>query len=345
MRAVVARGGVVSVEDVDEPSPGDGQVLVESLACGICGSDIHFLESQTAMPDVIPPIVLGHEFVGRIADYGPGTDRRLPVGSLVTSVPFLDTVDGPQLVGVSPLVTGGLAERMVLQEKRLVPVPADLEPARAALTEPLAVGAHAVAKAGMAHGDVALVIGCGPVGLSVIACLKAAGHGPVLAADFSPGRRQLAEQAGADVVIDPAETSPYARWADMAGPPPLSTPLQETVQRPTTVVFECTGMAGVLSEVINAAVPHSRVIVVGVCQQPDTIIPAVAVTKELSLQFVFAYRPEEFSQSLRWIAEGRIDVGPFITAIRPLDDAAETFDDLRRPERHCKILLDPQLRR
>ncbi|MFV8054761.1 zinc-binding dehydrogenase [Mycobacterium sp. 48b] len=341
MRAVVARGGAVGVEQVPDPQPGEGQVLVEPLACGICGSDIHFVENQATMPDVIPAISLGHEFVGRVIDYGPGTSRHQPVGSAVTSVPYLDTADGPLLVGLSPGIGGGLAEQMILQEKRLIPVPEGMDPVLAALTEPLAVGGHAVAAANMAPGDVALVVGCGPVGMAVIATLKASGHRPIVAADFSAGRRRLAEKIGADVIVDPAQTSPYNSWAELAGAPPLSSPLQETAQHPNTVVFECVGAPGVLQAVFDAVPLYTRVVVVGVCNGQDTITPMVATVKELSIRFVFAYRPEEFSQALRWIGDGTINAQDFVTATRTLDDVGEAFNDLRKPDEHCKILLLP----
>ncbi|MBN3509770.1 alcohol dehydrogenase catalytic domain-containing protein [Mycolicibacterium septicum] len=135
-----------------------GQVLVAPLACGICGSDLNLVSSQAAMPDLVPAIVLGHEFVGELLDYGPGTDRSIPIGTPVTSVPYLDTGDGPQLVGLSPAVTGGLAERLVLQEKRLLPVSGDIPLRYAAVAEPLAVGVHAVAAADLQPGDA--VLGC-----------------------------------------------------------------------------------------------------------------------------------------------------------------------------------------
>jgi len=339
MRGVVTRAGLVGVEELDEPVPGPGQVLVAPIACGICGSDVHLVESQAAMPELVPPIVLGHEFVGELLDFGPNTERRLPLGSIVTSIPYLDTAAGPQLIGLTPDVIGGLAERMALQERRLLPVPEGAVAQHAALAEPLAVGVHAVAAADMQRGDVALVVGCGPVGLAVIASLKAAGHGPVVAADFSPGRRALAERIGADVVIDPKETSPYGAWSELAGPALPSSPLMEVEQRPNTVVFECVGVPGMLATVMDSAVPHSRIIVVGVCIQPDTFTPMVATVKEVSIRYVFAYRPAEFARALQWIVNGTVDVGPFITATRGFDEVAKAFADLRQPEVHCKILL------
>ncbi len=118
----MARRGAVAVENVEDPVAEPGQVLVAPRACGICGSDIHLVESQAAAPDLVPPMVLGHEFVAEILDYGPATSRILPPGTLVTSVPFLDTAGGHSCWA---LACGDrrLAERMVLQESRLLAVP------------------------------------------------------------------------------------------------------------------------------------------------------------------------------------------------------------------------------
>ncbi len=341
MRAAVASAGSVHVEDVADPVPGPGQVLVAPLACGICGSDLHLLDTQAATPDFVPPMVLGHEFVGEIVDFGPDTDRTLRRGAIVTSVPYIDRPGGTELVGLSTVATGALAERVVLQEHRLLLVPDGVPPEHAALTEPLAVGVHAVAAADLMPGDVALVIGCGPVGLSVLAALKAAGRGPIVAADFSAGRRSLAEKLGADIVIDPAEHSPYTAWSDLAGPGLPPSPLITGTQRPNTVVFECVGMPGILNTVTESVLPHTRIFVVGVCLQPDTILPAVAITKELSLRFIFAYRPEEFARALQRIADGSVDPLAFITATLPLDQAPTAFTELRKPDHHCKILITP----
>jgi len=341
MRAAVARAGRVELEIVDDPDPGAGQVLVEPIACGICGSDLHMLETQGAMPELVPPMTLGHEFVGRVLEYGPRTERRLPVGSVVTSVPYLDTAGGPQLIGLSPLAAGGLAERMLLQERRLLPVPSSVPPHIAALVEPLAVGEHAAGAARLENRDVALVIGCGPVGLATIMALKARGHGPVVAADFSGDRRQLAELVGADLVVDPAQSSPYAAWSELAGPAPPLSPLWEEPLHARTVVFECVGVQGLLQSVLDAVPPHTRVVVVGVCQTPDTIIPAVAITKEISLQFVFAYRPDEFAATLGRIAAGQLRADPLITAVLPLEQVPAALSQLAPPSRHCKILITP----
>ncbi len=342
MRAVVAREGNLYVETVDEPQPGPGQVLVRPVATGICGSDIHTLDAQAEDHEALPAMVLGHEFCAEVLDHGPGTDKRVPVGSLVCSVPFVEGADGPELVGLTPNFPGGFSDRMVLQEHRLLVVPAGLDATSAAVTEPLAVGVHSVSAADLAPDDVPLVLGCGPIGLAVIAALKVAGHGPVVAADFSAPRRALAERAGADVVVDPSFGGPYDTWLALSGPALPPSPLL-TAGHPdaTTVVFDCVGAPGLLARHIEAVPSHARVVVVGVCATPDSFVPVRAIEKELTIKFVFAYRPEEFATALRLIADGSVDVSPWITGMCDLDGVTEAFDDLRSPDVHCKILVTP----
>src|SRR3984893_17151278 len=228
MRAAIFRNGEIVVDHMPEPKPGKGMVLVKSLACGICGSDLHarkhahrMVELSRHFPgrkpmDLARDVVFGHEFCCEILDYGPDTQRKLKAGSRVDPRPALLTPDGPQGIGYSNDNVGGYAERMLLSEPLLLEVPNGLAAEHAALTEPLAVGVHAVAKANIRGGEIPLVIGCGPVGLAVIAALKIRGLHPIVAADYSPARRALAEKLGADVVVDPARTQPYATWAEHA---------------------------------------------------------------------------------------------------------------------------------
>jgi 2-desacetyl-2-hydroxyethyl bacteriochlorophyllide A dehydrogenase len=257
-------------------------------------------------------------------------------------VPYATGADGPELVGYSIRFPGGFAERLVVDAERLVPVPDDLSTEHAALTEPLAVGVHAVATARLIPGAPALVVGCGPIGLAVVAALRARGHGPVVAADFSPVRRAQAERLGADVVVDPADHSPYERWTELgAGPLPPSPLLDATVGRrpPAPVVFECVGVPGVLQQVIDGATVHGHVVVVGVCTRPDTIQPATAITKELSLDFVFAYRSAEFAEALHLLASGAVDGSSLVTDSVGLNDVDDAFARLRTSDDQVKVLV------
>lgn len=358
MRAAVMRQGSILDEELADPVPESGEVLVSTLACGICGSDLHLFEHTDAFLaasreaggdfrfDPARDLVMGHEFCAEIVEHGPGTARNLSAGTRVCSMPALLRQGAMVPVGFSNELPGGFAERMVLSEALLLPVPNGLATEHAALTEPMAVGWHAVAMARLSVDDVPLVIGCGPVGLAVIAALELRGAGPIVAADFSPARRKLAETLGADVVIDPAERSPYRSWEDAArdsrqGQVAEVNPLSGERLLPPGVFFECVGVPGVLDQMMVGASRGCRVVVVGVCMEQDLVRPLLGITKELNLQFVLGYTPEEFAATLHHIAEGDLPVAPLITGRVGLDGVAGAFTDLKNPERHAKILVEP----
>jgi threonine dehydrogenase-like Zn-dependent dehydrogenase len=351
------RNSALVVDDLAVPEPGMGEVLVKTLACGICGSDLHALKHAARMNemsagggsfamDLSKDIVMGHEFCAEILEFGPGTSKQLKEGDRVCSIPVTVRDGGAMSIGYSHVVPGGYSENMVLFEPLLMKVPNGLSTDLAALTEPMAVGYHAVQMARLEKGEVPLVIGCGPVGLAVIASLKKKGVGPVIASDFSPARRKLAEHLGADIVVDPAESSPYKRWQDVASKdvngndmPP--NPLSGRATFRQGVYFECVGVPGVIDAMIEGAQRGCRVVVVGVCMEHDQIRPMVAIGKEINLQFVLGYTPEEFAETLHDIAEGELDVAPLITGKIGIDEVPQAFEDLADPEKHAKILVEP----
>jgi threonine dehydrogenase-like Zn-dependent dehydrogenase len=358
VRAVVMRDRRLVVADVPAPEPGPGEVLVRTLACGICGSDLHALKfadqfvatarrvGNPFVMDLARDVVMGHEFCAEIVEHGPDTRRTLPVGTRVCSRPTLMRTTGPQNIGYSNDNPGGYGQFMRLSEALLLPVPNGLATEHAALTEPMAVGVHAVAKAHLQPDDAPLVIGCGPVGLAVIAALRLAGVRPIVAADFSRRRRELAVALGADLVVDPAAGTPWQSWReaavyrDASRAPALPPWIVGPAVRPA-VVFECVGVPGVLDQVMAAAPRGARIVVVGVCMEPDTIHPLIGIGKELNLQFVLGYTPEEFAATLGHIAEGTIPTAPLITGSVGLDGVAGAFTELGSPERHAKILVHP----
>ena len=220
MRAAIFRNRDIVVDTIADPRPAEGQVLVKTLCCGICGTDLHaarftdqFVDRSRRtggrfVMDATRDVVFGHEFCCEVVEHGPGTDKRLKPGTLVCSIPLTLSGKTAQGIGYSNEIAGGFAQYMPLAERLLVAVPNGLPAAHAALTEPIAVGWHAVQYARLTRDDVPLVIGCGPVGLSVIANLKIKDVHPIIAADYSPARRALALRMGADIVVDPAASSP-----------------------------------------------------------------------------------------------------------------------------------------
>lgn len=358
MRAAIFRNGDIVVDRLANPIPASGQVLVRTHACGICGSDLHARRhapklvdmarragARTTM-DLARDVVFGHEFCGEVVAHGADTTRSVKPGTRVCSMPVTVVGERAYSVGYSHDVPGGFAELMLLSERFLLPVPNGLSSEQASLTEPMAVGWHAVEKARLAADDVPLVIGCGPVGLAVVAGLKLKRAQPIIAADFSPLRRALAAAMGADIVVDPAIHSPYRRWAEMAEPAGydaagLTALFRLGPQPRPAVVFECVGVPGILQQVLEGAPRDARVVVVGVCMEPDRIEPFFAIRKQLNLQFVLGYSAEEFALTLRHLAEGAIDGTPMITGRVGLDAVKDAFTDLADPVRHAKILVEP----
>lgn len=357
MQAVIRRNKQLICDEIADLKPAAGQVLVKTLACGICGSDLHALHHMEHMIDLsrragapdngfdpAADTVFGHEFCAEILDHGPGSPKTLKAGTRVVSVPVTLHGAGMEALGFSNRLPGGFAERMLLTEAMILEVPNGLPTDKAALTEPFAVGAHAVAKAKLEPKSVSLVVGCGPVGLAVIAGLKAKGHGPIIAADFSPRRRAAAEKLGADIVVDPAVENPHERW-DTLGVPrsraaqSMMRMMGNTIAQP--VVFECVGSPGVLQSLIEAAPAGAQIVVAGVCMETDKIEPSIAITKEIELTFVFGYTPDEFALTLRQLAEGVIDVDGLVTGSVDLGGVAGAFTALGDPEAHVKILVKP----
>jgi 2-desacetyl-2-hydroxyethyl bacteriochlorophyllide A dehydrogenase len=339
MRAAVLRAGrMVERDDVAEPVPGPGQVLVGVKACGICGSDLHFakhgaevLELNNQIDgfggyggmqiDLGRDVFMGHEFSAEVLEAGPDTEALSP-GTLVTSLPVLVSATGFEPIVYSNKTIGGYAERMLLSAPLLTPIPNGLDPRHAALTEPMAVGLHAVNKSAIQRGEAALVLGCGPIGIAIIAGLRHRGVETIVAADYSARRRDLAETMGATSTVDPANGSPF----DSASP---------------VVVFEAVGVPGIIDDILRRVPVGARVVVAGVCMQADAIHPYFAIAKQINVQFVLAYDPTEFTDCLRAIAEGDIDVAPMITGEVGLDGVGTAFDDLAHPDAHCKILVTP----
>jgi len=380
MKVVTCTNAELAVAERPAPTPGRGQVRIRTLRCGICGSDLHARHGCDDLADMTArlgydrfarsnePIVFGHEFCGEVAEHGPGCKRSAQAGTPVVALPLLRTGGGVDGVGLSVHAPGAYAEELLVEESLMLPVPNGLPPDVAALTEPMAVAWHAVRRGEVSRRSVAIVIGCGPIGLAVILLLKARGVRTIVASDFSAGRRALATACGADVVIDPAAASPYTavpgrgHLTDLPSTLELAVGSVEKLRRLPVdwwhtwrladklgaatpkhpVIFECVGVPGVIDDIVAGAPLFSRVVVVGVCIGPDRITPAMAINKEIDLRFVVAYTPLEFRDTLHMLAEGKVDPRPLITGTVGLAGVEAAFAALGDPETHAKILIDPR---
>jgi threonine dehydrogenase-like Zn-dependent dehydrogenase len=343
MRAAVMRGDRFVVEERRVPKPEAGDVLVKVRACGICGSDLHYFHHIDSMIENVRALgaptesmertvregpVLGHEFVCEVVDFGPETQRKLEGGERVCSMPFLMRNGAPMLIGSTPEAGGAYAEYMLLSEALLLPVEEAIPDEGAAWVEPLGIAVHAVNKALMRPEDVAVVVGCGPIGLAIIAVMKARGLAHIVATDLSPKRRDLAKTLGASRVVDGAkESAVSAAQADAPGAP--------------MVIFENTGARRMLHRLVLEAPQNARIIGTGIAEGEESFIPMLAISKELQLTFVIYYTAEEFAEALSLIRCGALDWRPLVTGKVGLDGVTQAFADLTDPEAHAKILIEP----
>jgi len=338
MRAAVLRGGTVEARVVDDPVPGPGQLLVRSLACGICASDLHFMDhpeagayddSGMSTYEQNVDIVMGHEYCAEIVDYGPGTERRIPVGRRVSSLPVLATHGGRKIIGQNPESPGGFGEYLLLTEAITRVVVSELPSEVVCVADALSVGWSTASRAEVTTKEVPLVIGCGAVALSVIGRLKRLGVGPIVAVDFVASRRATALAMGADVVVDPAEISPYQAWRDVSGP--LS----------GCVVFECVGVPGVLDSIIKGCERGTRIFSVGGPPEGDRLHTLTAKRKGLNIQFGGGPSMAHWDEAFEAVCSGSFDVGPMLGRTVGLDEVPAALDAARDANGPARIVVVP----
>jgi threonine dehydrogenase-like Zn-dependent dehydrogenase len=355
MKAAVLDQGRMRLADIDEPRPGDGHVIVQPIVCGVCGSDLHARDHADHLCDLLhragfrgfmdpeQPVVMGHEYCAEIVEHGPATGRTLPRGQRVVAMPVLTGTDGVELIGYSNRFNGAFAERMLLDEAALIAVPDDVDSEVAALTEPLAVAVHAVAQAGADADGCFAVHGCGPVGLFVIARLRALGLGPILAIDPVAARREMAGRMGADHAIAPGREAQERWWREQG----LYLGLSDTVAAASggagkrAVAFECVGRPGMLRAIAEDSPVGTVITVVGTCMETDMLEPALMIQKAIQLRFVFAYSAEEFAQAFAMIAADPARLKPLVTGQVGLGDVDAAFSALTAGGEQVKMLVRP----
>jgi threonine dehydrogenase-like Zn-dependent dehydrogenase len=342
MKAAYVENGTVHVGEMPDPVPGKGQALVRTHSCGLCASDQHFLKggrniiklSQElggpyAALDFERPFVPGHEYVGEILDYGPGSARPIKAGRRVTSVPVMRAGDAHMVIGYSHTCPGGFGELMLLDETMMYEIPEGMPDDHGAMIEPLAVGLEHARRGRPDKNDAALVLGCGAIGLGVIAGLKLMGVAPIVAADFHADRRELAIKMGAHIAVDPREISPYAPLPDFAG-------------RSVNLIYECVGLPGMLAQIIAAAPFDGRIVMGGYCMEEEKLFSFVAQNKRLNVQFAGGEEPQDMETALRGIDNGSIDIQPWLGGRIGLSGVAKAMAEMSGPGSPVRTVVDPR---
>lgn len=322
MRAAVfsGPGTPLTIEEIDKPRIGPNEMLVKVARCGICGTDIH---ASREGPFMAPPnTVFGHEFSGEIVEIGEKVgDNMFKVGDRVTSLPFI----GDKTIGLGD-ITGAYSEYVKVGPESAVKLPDELDDLNGALIEPLAVGLHSVKMAGhVAEKDI-LIIGAGPIGLSCAIWCRFFGARNIVISEMSAARIDMAAKLGFNDIVDPSGDV-ATQFSTIAGDAP-------------EIQFECVGAPGILQQCIERAPRRGLVMGIGVCDNPDTIVPLVALTKELTLTWAVAYDKEDFEFTIDMIVAGRIDGSPMVTNIVSLNELPEIFEELRNPTGQCKVIID-----
>lgn len=344
MRAVVLTGGRLEVGEVPDPVPGPGHLLLRTLSCAICASDVHFMD-HGAHGDPDDPlfggyrpedaIVMGHEFVGVVVGHGSGVDAaRFPMGARVTSIPALPTEGGLRIIGQHPDAPGGFGELLLVSQDLARVVPDGVADDAVALVDAFAVGEGYVNLAGMTSQDVPVVIGAGAIGLSAIAALKRRGISPIIVSDFNADRRDLAARFGADVLVDPAEQSPYSVWTQLA---------YKGRSNPRCVIFECVGAPGIVNKIVADCPHNSLVCCAGGHYTEDAMAIAPATRKGIRLQFGGAPGFDDWYGTLAAVCDGSLDPLPSIGMTIGLDEVPAALDLARKAQGPPRIIVRPQL--
>ncbi len=342
MQAAYLLNSRIHVGEVPDPVPSKGQALVRTHSCGLCASDAHFVHLGKKVVEVSRQyngpysnldlnriIVPGHEYVGEIVDYGPGSRRPLKVGSKVTSQPVMRHAGGHSVIGQSHDCPGGFGEYMLLDENALMQVPSDLDDDLAAMTEPLAVGLEHARSGEPTRDDVPLVIGCGAIGLGVIVGLKLAGMGPVIGADFDARRREIAIKMGADIVIDPRELSPYG-------------PIHGLGNKRATLIYECVGKPGLLNQIMTSVGFGARIVVGGFCLEPEQLYVPSGQMRRLKIFFAAGEEQQDLDLALRSIVDGKIDIRSWLGGSIGLSGVAAALDAMSSSAAPVRTVVDPR---
>ena len=331
-----------AIQDVPQPQAAPQEVLIQVRACGLCGSDIHGMDGSSGRR--IPPIIMGHEASGVIAQVGRGVTAWQP-GDRVT---FDSTIwcgacsfcasgrgnlcENRRVLGISCAEfrqDGALAEYVAVPQNIVYRLPDGLSFEQAAMVEPVSVAVHGVGRVSVRLNDTAVVVGSGMIGLLVVQALRAAGCGRILAVDVQPARLELACRLGADEGLSPKGTDVVAEV------------LRRTGGRGADVVMEAVGLPDTVALAIASVRKGGAVGLVGNLAAEAPLPLQAVVTREITLYGSCA-SSGEYPACLDMIARGTIQLEPLISAVAPLNEAPAWFARLYKGnEGLMKVIVTP----
>jgi L-iditol 2-dehydrogenase len=331
----------LEITDLPTPTPGPDEVLIRVAACGICGSDVHGYDGSTGRR--IPPLVMGHEAAGTVVSLGSGV-TGLFEGDRITldSTVFCGTCqyclrgeinlcDRRKVLGVSCTdyrCAGAFAEYVAVPRRIVHLLPENLSFSEAAMLEAVSVALHAASLSNVAWGETALVLGAGMIGLLTVQALRVSGCSSVYVADVDASRLMLAANLGASTLLATGE--------DL-----VSQIASLTHERGVDLAVEAVGVDETVCTAIDCVRKGGRVTLVGNVS-PEVMLPLQkVVTRQIRLQGSCA-SAGEYPQAIEFIASGKIQVRPLITAVAPLEEGPQWFERLYSREPNLmKVILTP----
>lgn len=337
MKAVVfKKADTLIVEDLPEPEAGPGEVVVQVKKVGICGSDLHLCHYGILPPDY----VLGHEMSGAIASIGEGVkgwsegDRVwvCPGGVCGKCEPCLDQrypqCKSPYSIGIGAL-PGGYAEYIRVPAVLLTRLPSEISFEEAALVDPVGCGIYATKRAGIQPGQCVFVMGAGPIGLYLIMYLKSIGAGPIILSEPVAGRARIAEEIGADVLLDPKKVDIGREL------------LKRTNGIGPDVVVECVGIPETINESMTLVRPDGTVVWIGVCMEPVNFLPTAWLFKHPTLHVSLGFGSGLFApEYLDFIHTHETDIRKTITETISIEEVPKAFERLMKPNDEAKIMIE-----
>ena len=338
--ALITGKELIEFVDFDDTSPEPEQIVVDITYCGICGTDIHSFQSDGAAW----PSTCGQEWTGFVSKTGSSVDRLSEGDRVVIAVPpscgNCSACHSGQMekcqtvlmatVGRGPFATphGGFAKQLAVHNGRAVRANADLSDIQAAQIEPAAICFHAVRANSPRLGEVAIIQGAGPIGLSTLQWARVAGAGTIIVVEPNEARRKLSLALGAHHAVDPSESSAFIS--------------DHTMGLGADIVYECAGIPATIQSAVDLARRGGRVAIIGLAMGDAPISPRQWLTKEIQVSAALGYTHEEFEMTMGYVADGRIDLDVLHSGTVDLIDIAEIFTELSSGvTEHTKVLVRP----